>query len=160
ASSVGASTCDRAAAISSAPMRRVSGVRRTRSNRSVKSISAASPRARVSARIAATAPATSAWAPRRAETNASKAPAKPGVRASRRNGMDGTPEAVDPACDLLRPGLEGGSVDDQTRCDVGNVLDLPQPVRLQRLAGGDEIDDPAAQAECRGQLHRAIQLNA
>ena len=40
------------------------------------------------------------------------------------------------------------------------VLDLDQPVGLERRAGRDEIDDAPAQAERRRQLHRAVELDA
>ena len=39
------------------------------------------------------------------------------------------------------------------------LLDLDQVVRLQRVAGRDQVDDRVGQAGQRRQLHRAVQLD-
>ena len=59
-------------------------------------------------------------------------PRRAGERLCRR---DRVAEPVDPAADLVGAGLEGGAVDDQARGDVGDMLDLDQPVRPERRAG-------------------------
>ena len=69
-------------------------------------------------------------------------------------------EAVDPAADPLGLRLERGAVDDEARGDVGDVLDLDQPVVAQRAAAVDQVDDAVAEAERGRQLHRARELDA
>src|SRR3546814_10004293 len=51
-------------------------------------------------------------------------------------------------------------VDDQPARNIGDLLDLDEPVLLQRAARRDEIDDAPAEPQARRQLHRAIQLDA
>src|SRR3546814_14505664 len=83
----------------------------------VSSSSAVSPRDRTSARIAATPPAMSDAGPRRADTNASNAAAKPGSRESSRIGQrsGGLAETIDQRGDPARARLERGAVADQPR---------------------------------------------
>src|SRR5579859_6111223 len=69
-------------------------------------------------------------------------------------------ETFDPPGQLLRPGLQRRAVDDQSRADLGDLLDLDQPIGLQGRAGRDQIDDQAAKAETRGQFHGAAQFHA
>src|SRR5690242_15899143 len=110
--------------------------------------------------IAATALSTSSSTSRRASTSARNAASNPAVRASSLSAIDRLPEALDPAPDLLRPGLQRGAVDNEARADIGNVLDHDQSVRLQSAAGLHQIDDAAGEAERRRELHRARQLDA
>src|SRR5262245_61974119 len=85
------------------------------------------------------------------------------VRLSRRIGdlaAGGGAETLDPGSDDFRAGLERRTVDDEARRDVGDALDLLQPVLLQGAAAGDEVDDAVAEAQGGGQLHRAVELDA
>src|SRR5918993_3718373 len=95
--------------------------------------------------------------PRKVEKSFSK----PGAAASSLLGGTGDlAEAVDPATDPLRLRLQCGTIDDEARGDVGDVLDLDQAIFLQRPARVDQIDDAMAEAERRRQLHRAGELHA
>src|SRR5512146_2176172 len=123
-------------------------------------MTAASPRARTSSMIAATAASTSASSSRFAATSAAKRSAKSAARLSSLSGTGGLAEAVDPAAHLLGARLQRGAIDNEARGHVGDVLDLDEAVRLQGAAGLDEIDDLAAEADARRQLHRAIELDA
>src|SRR6185503_6900448 len=69
-------------------------------------------------------------------------------------------EAVDPVADPLRLGLERGTVDDEARGYVGDVLDLDQAGVAQGAAAVDQVDDAMAEAERGCELHRARQLDA
>src|SRR5579863_1531575 len=121
---------------------------------------AASPRARTSAMIAATAASTSAWVSRLAFNSAWNCASNAGVRVSSSSGIGRLAEFVDPVADLLRPGLERGAVHHQARGDIGNVLDLDEAIGAERGTGLHEIDDAPAEPERRRQLHRAVQLDA
>ncbi len=72
----------------------------------------------------------------------------------------GGAKAFDPRHDLARAGLERGAVDDQPRADLGDRLDLDQPVFGERPPGRNEVDDAVAEAEHRGQLHGPVQFYA
>src|SRR5258708_20998968 len=146
--------------MSVAGMRIVAGVSTRRSRRLVHSITAASPRAFTSARIAATTASTSASIARLAESRAAKSAAKLLARVSSLSGIGGLAEPLDPAGDLVGTGLEGSAVDDEARGDVGDALDLDEPVRLERRAGLHEIDDLPAQSDGGREFHRAVELDA
>src|SRR5687767_1955150 len=120
---------------------------------------AASPRRRTSSMTAATTAATSAWVSRLADSSAVNSTSKPGSRLFSLSGTHSLPEAVDPALDLLVACLEGGAVDDETRRHVEDMLDLDQPIGLQRGAGGDQIDDALAEAQRGREFHGAVQLD-
>src|SRR5262249_39672947 len=138
-----------AAAISAGGMRRLAGVSFSRSKRWVSSMSAASPREATSAMIAATAASTSA------------APSPPAAaRAVSLSGTGHLGEGWEPVVDLLRARLQRGAVEDEAGGHVGNALDLDEAVRLQGRAGLHQIDDVAAKAKRRRQLHRAVELDA
>ena len=55
--------------------------------------------------------------------------------------------------------LERAGIDDQPRADRHDVLDGDEIVRLQRVAGGHEVDDRVGKADERRQLHRAVELD-
>src|SRR5262245_21463796 len=93
--------------------------------------------------------------PRKAENSFSK----PGAEASSLSGTGNLAEAVDPVADALRLRLERGAIDDEARGDVGDVLDLDQPVLLQRAAGIDEIDDAMTEPQRGRELHGARELH-
>ena len=57
-------------------------------------------------------------------------------------------------------GLQRRAVDDQPCGDVEDARGLDQPVLLQRLPAGNEIDDPARQPKLGRYLHRAVELDA
>src|SRR4051794_28130498 len=78
---------------------------------------------------------------------AAKSLSKPGAEASSLSGTTHLSEAIDPMADPLRSRLERGSVDDEARGDVGDVLDLDQPVFAQSPAAVDQVDDAMAEAE-------------
>src|SRR3546814_8176574 len=54
--------------------------------------------------------------------------------------LDRAPERVDQRHHALTR-LEGGAADDQAAADLGDRLDLDQPVFLERAPRRDEIDD-------------------
>src|SRR5438105_12966340 len=68
-------------------------------------------------------------------------------------------ECVDDLTDRLALELERGLVDDQARRDLHDLFDLDEVVRLQRAAGGHEVDDGVGQSRQRRQLHRPVQLD-
>src|SRR5487761_1223522 len=140
ASSVSGAHFALAAAISVTLNRSVAAVSASLSNRRGQSITAASPRAFTSSRIAATAASTSAASSRFRSSSAAKSLAKPRAALSSLSGTGGLAEALDPGADLGVARLERDAVDDETRRHVGDVLDLDQAILAQRLAGGDEID--------------------
>src|SRR5579883_852667 len=160
AASVSAEQDAAALAISSGATRIVSGVKVRRSKRCVYWITAASPRAFTSARISATTASTSASASRLAASSAANLSAKSVAVVSSLCGIGGLAETLDPIADLLRARLERGAVDDEARGDVGDMLDLDEPVGFQGRAGLDEIDDLPAQADARRELHGAVELDA
>src|SRR5579864_4132989 len=114
--------------------------------------------------IAATASSTSAALSRFAASSAQNALSKSAsavrnilatsacrqTQAARR--IDRGPEALDPPADFFRPRLQRRTVDDEPRADIGDVLDLDEPISLQGCAGLHQIDDMAAQPEQRRQL--------
>src|SRR3990170_4474177 len=102
---------------------------------------AASPRRRTSAMIAATTASTSAAASRLLFSSVVKAASKPAAAASSLSGIGRLAEALDPAGQLLRAGLQRRPVHDEPRGHLGDGLDLDQVVGLQRRAGGDQVDD-------------------
>src|SRR5262245_9190570 len=112
----------------------------------------------MSATMRSTSSSVSRLRPRKSEKSFSK----PGAAASSLlgGGTCDLAEAVDPVADALRLGLERGAIDDETRGDVGDVLDLDQAVLLERAARVDDIDDAMAETKRRRQLHRAGQLHA
>src|SRR6185503_15972523 len=110
--------------------------------------------------MSATTRSTFSSASRLRPRNAAKSLSKPAAEASSLSGTAHLAEAVDPAADPLRLGLERGAVDDEARGDVGDVLDLDQAVLAQRAAAVDQVDDAMAEAERRRQLHRARELDA
>src|SRR3546814_6274226 len=55
--------------------------------------------------------------------------------------------------------LEGGAADDQAAADLGDRLDLDQPVFLERAPRRDEIDDARREAQRRRQFHRTVQFD-
>src|SRR6516225_12455632 len=69
-------------------------------------------------------------------------------------------KALAPPANLFRAGFQRRSVDNQPRADLRDALDLYQTVRFQRRPGLDEIDDVMAETEMRGELDRAVQLDA
>src|SRR5262245_22242504 len=151
-----------AAALRSASlMRKPAASVSTLSNFFVYSTNAASPRARTSATISAAMRSTfssvSRLRPRKAENSLSK----PGAEASSLLGGTGNlAETVDPVADALRLRLERGSIDDEARGDVGDVLDLDQAVIAQRATRIDQVDDAMAEAERRCELHGTRKLHA
>jgi hypothetical protein len=54
-------------------------------------------------------------------------------------------KGVDDAADRRLLELERGLVDHQARADVHDALDLDQVVGLERVAGGDQVDDGIGQ---------------
>src|SRR5260370_20352382 len=133
--------------MSVAGMRIVAGVSTRGSRRLVHSITAASPRAFTSARIAATTASTSASISRLAESSAAKSAAKLLARVSSLSGIGGLAEPLDPAGDLVSTGLEGSAVDEEARGDFRHALDLDSPSRLERPSGLIQLDDLPAQAD-------------
>src|SRR5580658_4499795 len=123
-------------------------------------MTAASPCARTAARISATAASTSSSTSRLAASRREKSAAKPGALASSLSGIGRLAEALDPAGDFLGAGLERDAIDDEARGDVGDALDLDEAVGAQRRSRLDEVDDLAAQADARRELHGAIELDA
>src|SRR3954454_11478755 len=160
ASRCAAGTFAAAARRSASPMRRPGASVSTRSNLRVYSTTAASPRTRTSAMMSATTRSTFSSASRLRPRNVAKSLSKPGAAASSLSGTAHLTEAVDPAADPLRLGLERGAVDDEARGDVGDVLDLDQAVVTQRAAAVDKVDDAMAEPERGRQLHRARELDA
>src|SRR6185503_11247228 len=140
--------------------RSVAGVSSILSSRLVCSISASSPRLRTSSMIAAAAASTSAASSRLAARNFAKAAAKSFALLSSSSGIGRLAETLDPAIHLRRTRLQRGTIDDEARGDVGDMLDLDQAVDAQRAAGRDEIDDLPREPHARGQLHRAVQDDA
>src|SRR6516162_3763720 len=123
--------------------------------------------------IAATAASTSAALSRLASSSLRKAGSNPASRVVSLAGIrllrgyrrpsastDRVAKTLDPTADLFRSGLQRRPVDDQPRADLGERLDLDQTIGLQRRPGLDEIDDVMAEAEMRGELDRAVQLDA
>src|SRR5580698_3158034 len=111
--------------------------------------------------ISATTRSTFSTASRLRPRNAEKSCSKPGAEASSLSGptllacLSGTAhlaEAVDPAADPLGLRLERGTIDDETRGHVGDVLDLDQPVLAQGAAAIDQVDNAMAEAERRREL--------
>src|SRR5512134_4042459 len=133
----------------------------TRSKRCVYSSTAASPRARTSATIAATARSTeSSWDASRAVSTASRA-SKPGARVESRamSGMGGGCglEGLDERLEALALQFERRLVDDQAARNRHDLLDRAQRVRAQRVAGGDEIHDRVGEPGERRERHRAVE---
>src|ERR1700730_5390374 len=117
--------------------------------------------------IPATAASTSAAVSRLASSSLVKAASKPASRVASLIGIwppiarpDGLAEAVNPAADFLRAGLQRGAIDDQPRAHLGDALALGQAVCLQCGAGLNQIDDMTAQAEMWSKLDRSVQLDA
>src|SRR3546814_6425476 len=106
----------------------------------------------------ATTAETSASASRLALTMASKRWTKSGAAAFSSTGIDGLPEFLEPAADLVRPGLERGAVDHQPRRHPGDHFHFDQAVGLERRAGRAQVDDAPAQAQGRRKLHGTVQL--
>src|SRR5579872_4817214 len=123
-------------------------------------MSASSPRALTSLRMAAAASSTDASASRRPSRRAANSDAKVGFPAVSLRGMDGLAETVDEGAHRLGERFERGAIDDEARGDVGDVLDLDETVRFQGTAGLDEIDNLAAKTDARSKLHGAIELDA
>src|SRR5579883_2805054 len=149
-----------AAAISAGDTRSLAAVRSSLSSRRVCSMTAASPRALTSSRIAPTVASTSAASSRFRSSSAAKSFAKLRAALSSLSGTGGLAETLDPRIDLGVAGLERDAVDDEARGHVGDVLDLDQAVLAQSLAGGDEIDDTPRQPHRRREFHRAVELDA
>src|SRR4051812_17460254 len=106
---------------------------------------------------------TSSAVSRLSSSRAANSAAKPGLPVLSRRGMGGAAGAgqpVDPARDLVGPGLQRRAIDTQARADLGDALDLDEAVGLQGGAGRDEVDDALAQAERRGELERAVEFDA
>src|SRR5487761_345509 len=158
--SVSAAHCALAAAISAGVTRSLAAVRSSLSSRRVCSITAASPRALTSPRIAPPTASTSAASSRFKSSSAAKSFAKPRAALSSLSGTGGLAETLDPRIDLGVARLERDAVDDETRGHVGDVLDLDEAVFTQGLAGGDEIDDASRQSHRRREFHRAVELDA
>src|SRR6266436_4901867 len=97
---------------------------------------------------------------RLAQSSPAKSAAKVFARVSSLSGISGLAEPLDPAGDLVGAGLEGSAIDDEARGDVGDALDLDEPVGLERRAGLHEIDDLPAQADGGRELHRTVELDA
>src|SRR5690606_36537602 len=55
--------------------------------------------------------------------------------------------------------FEGRPVDDETRRDLRNVFDRHQLVGLERVAGGNQVDDGVGQTHQGGQFHRTVELD-
>src|SRR5690348_5718141 len=123
-------------------------------------MSAASPRAATSARMAATGSSTAAAVSRCTASSAAKFRSKPGSAVASLSGIGDLAEALDPAPDLLGTRLQRGAVDNEAGGHVRDVLDLDEPVGTQGRAGLHEIDDVAAEPQHGRQLHRAIELDA
>src|SRR6185437_6329562 len=123
------------------------------------SITAASPRARTSARIATTASSTFSSISRLPPSSAANSASNP-VREASSLSIGGLAETLDPVVDLLGAGLERGAVDDEARRNLRDLFDLDQVVRLQRRAGLHQIDDLARQAEARRQFDGAVEHDA
>src|SRR5215469_1892262 len=160
AASVSAAHCVLATTISAGETRSLPAVRSSLSRRRVCSMTAASPRALTSSRIAPAASSTSAASSRFRSSSAAKSFAKLRAALSSLSGTGGLAETLDPRIDLGVARLERNAVDDEARRHVGDVLDLDQAVLAQGLAGGDEIDDAPRQAHRRRELHRAVELDA
>ena len=137
------------------------------SKRRVQSSTAASPRARTSARIAATLASIALVGlgrvgEQRRERGVEARVA--GLQAADRDAHCASPftdrgQGVDDGADRLAVELQRRLVDDQPGRDRHDLLDLGQRVRLQRVARGDEVDDRVGEAGERRQLHRAVELD-
>src|SRR5437764_12732667 len=110
--------------------------------------------------ISATAASTSAAVSRLSASRSANCAAKSAARLESLRGIGRLSETIDPGADLLRPGLERRAVHDEPRGDLGDALDLDEPVRPQGGAGLHEIDDAPAKPQLRRQLHRAVELDA
>src|SRR5690606_14727127 len=128
------------------------------SKRLVYSSTAASPRCCTSARMPATACSTPVSVSADQCSRAASAASKPASVVARRRGWaervmstksggggDGAGEDVDQAAYRFLLELERGLVDDQARADLHDAFDLDQVVGLERVAGGNEIDDGIGQ---------------
>src|SRR5882757_1905592 len=155
-----AGTFTAAALRSSSEIRKPAASLSTRSNLAVYSSSATSPRARTSATISDATRSTFSSVSRLRERKAAKSRSNPGAAASSLSGTGDLAEPVDPVADALGPRLERGTVDDEARGDVGDMLDLDQAVFLQRAAAVDQVDDAVTEAEAGRQFHRARELHA
>ena len=74
--------------------------------------------------------------------------------------LNGPAKSVDPMANFRWPGLHRRTIDNQSRSDIGNFFHFDEAIGLQRLACGNQVDDPAAKAQRRRQFHCAIQLDA
>src|SRR3569832_568926 len=64
--------------------------------------------------------------------------------------------AADEGVDARVLHLHRGLVDDELRAHVGDVLERREPVRLERVAGVDQIDDEIGEPDDRRELHRTV----
>src|ERR1700694_722666 len=132
-----------------------------RSKRAVYSMRAASPRVRTASRISAVARSTpSSWAASKASNRANSG-SKPGASVERRRGsaMDRLRDRLDEGRKRVALELQGSGIDDEAARDRHDLLDRPQAVRLQRVAGVDEVDDRIGEAHERRELHRAVEAD-
>src|SRR5208283_3160760 len=138
----------------------------TRSKREVYSITAASPRARTSARIAATVASMrpssfGATAVRRAS-----AASKPGAEESSRSnssigglGRCRSSDGLEKWLHFFPLELERGRIDDQPRADRQDLFDRHQIVGPERIAGADKVDDCVREPDQRRQFHRTVEAD-
>ena len=134
----------------------------------VYSSSAASPRARTSAMIAATASLDAVDpAPPRRRCSVVERGVEAGARASRRRParhvsharLAARAKASISGCSASRFSLSDAGLTISRARDRHDLLDRDQVVRPQRVAGGDEVDDGVGEADQRRELHRAVELD-
>src|SRR5258708_28939884 len=116
-------------------------------------MSAASPRFRTSATMAATASLTSCCASRLPVRNSAKRVSNPSSRASSLCGIDRSLYPGHQVADRFGMQLERSTIHHQPRADLGDGLDFSQPVGLKRGTGLNEVDDPGAETQLSGQFH-------
>src|SRR5215831_14441430 len=139
----------------------------TRSNSAVYSSTAASPRARTSAMIAATEVSIASSCAVSTAMSCSSADSKSLAAAS---SLRIAASAIDLFLRRRRPGdrlqqrlhgvaleLERGWIDDQARADGKYLLDRDELVGLEGIAAADQIDDRFGEPHQRRQLHRPVQ---
>src|SRR5690349_15976826 len=99
----------------------------------------------------ATAASTSAAVSRFIGRSAAKPASKSGAAVESLTGIDDLAQAIDPGAHLIGARLQRRPVDDEAGGDIRDALDLDEPVRDERRAGLDEVDDAGAEPQHRGQ---------
>src|SRR5438105_13850515 len=132
-----------------------------RSKRAVRSTSAASPRARTSSRMRAVALSTASScaasnAMRRANASSNAGSA---VESRRGSAMARRAQPLDQRRERRALELEGGGIHDETARYPHNLLDRVQAIRLQRVAGIDEVDEGIREPGERRELHGAVEAD-